>query len=218
MGSHFKRPKERKSVLWRSSSYRTACSGGSMTSWEAHHVACNHAIEGRGETMNQMSKQDKQFIEDCLWITDWDLNNKGNLVGLPTNKQYRLTNGKSPSNQCSHQVDHNTSDGYTNECKQWLFNNVWDTLREQREEHEVDPKDIKSLLEKCTTAFKGHLDTRGARKGGTQECWKNRFEDDYESKWYFPFSMAKNSAVRNRSPGVSSKKLDGIFRMIELAS
>jgi hypothetical protein len=215
--THFKRPKEQKSVLWRNSSYRSACSGGTMLSWEAHHIACNHAVEGRDTMMKQMSKEDRRFVEDCLWITDWDLNNKGNLVGLPKNKQYRLTDGKAPANKCSHQVDHNTSDGYTNECKTWLKDNVWDTLREERKEHEIDPKDIKGQLKACTSWFKAELRRRGGRKGGTAKCWKNRFEDDHTEKWYYPFSMANDGAVRHRSPGVSLKKLEGIFKMVQLA-
>ena len=206
-GKHFKKPKKRFSVLWRDSTYRDNCSDGFTSGfWEAHHIACNHAVEGREIEKNE------DYVEDCLWITEWNLNDPGNLIGLPKNRQYRKTDGKTPVNMCSHQVDHNTSDGYTNECKQWLKENVWDTLNDKRKNHEINAKSIKASLEKCTSTFKRKLTTRGKRKGGTLICWQNRFEEEYEDSWYYPFSMAK--IPRARHPGVSMKKLTHIFSQI----
>lgn len=205
---HFSKPPKRSSVLWRNSTYRSKCTDGFTDGyWEAHHVACNHAVEGR------VIEKNKDYVEDCLWITEWDLNNPDNLIGLPKNKQYRTSDGKVPSNKCSHQVDHNTSDGYTNECKQWLKDNVWDTLNDKRKKHENNAKNIKQQFEDCTDHFKALLDFRGIRKGGTLNCWDNRFNPDYKEKWYYPFSMGNDP--RKRHPGVSSNLLTNIFKQIK---
>jgi hypothetical protein len=208
---HFKKTNERKSVLTRNTGYRKNCSSGFVTGlWQAHHVACHHAVDGR-----EIEDEYLEYVENCLWITEWDLNASDNLVGLPVNIQYRMSNGEVPVNYCSHQVDHNTSGGYTDECKQWLKDNLWDTLKDKKKKHEVTAKSIASTLKKCTSTFKTKLTKRGKRNGGTKTCWKNRFKDSYENKWYHPFSMA---AVPNkRHPGVDTdkwKKMVDIFKKL----
>ncbi|MEW5801040.1 MAG: AHH domain-containing protein [bacterium] len=206
---HFSKPPKCESVLWRTSTYRDNCKNGFCEgSWEAHHITCSHAVEGR-----KIEKEKKKYVEDCLWITKWDLNDSSNLIGLPKNRQYRTTDGKKPLNMCSHQVDHNTSDGYTSECKKWLKENVWNTLCDKRKKHEVTAKAIKKQLEKCTSVFKKKLETRGMRKGGTLVCWQKRFQEEYEDIWYHPFSMAKKP--RKRYPGISNKNLKSIFSLIK---
>ena len=205
---HLEKPPKRLSVLWRDSKYRANCTAGFCKGfWEAHHITCNHAVEGR------VIEKNKEYVEDCLWITDWNLNDSDNLIGLPTNKQYRVSDGKIPVNTCSHQVDHNTAGGYTDECKKWLKDNVWDTLNNKRKAHETNAKAIKEQLEECTAVFKEKLETRGQRKQGTVICWHNRFRDEYESTWYYPFSMGKKP--RTRRPGVSFANLKRIFALIK---
>jgi hypothetical protein len=193
-------------VLWRSSNYRKACSSGFQgTYWEAHHIACNHAVEGR------VIKVNRAYVEDCLWITDWDLNDPDNLIGLPEYAQYKFSSGASPQNYCAHDVDHNTSDGYTEECKTWLKDNVWDTLNDKKKKHDVNAEAIRQQLVKCTSLFKGKLERRGIRKGGTLVCYRNRFEPGWEDKWYYPFSMA--DLPRKRHPG-TKRDLDKLFQQI----
>lgn len=206
---HFETTHDRKSVLWRNSTYRQDTSDGfrdATGAWESHHICCNHAVEGREINEN------KEYVEECLWITDWDLNNSGNLTGLPKNRQYRNSLGTNPVNLCSHQVDHNTSSGYTFECKQWLKINVWNKLNDKKKQHEVNAVDLKAQLEQCTSVFKAKLTARGARKGGTLLCWKNRFDPAWTDTWYHPFSMGM--FPRPRRPGISSTDLTNIFKLI----
>lgn len=210
--THFEKPKKRKSVLARNSSYRSNTTSGFVVgpgkNWEAHHVLCNHAVEGR------VIEKNKEYVEDCLWITDWDLNNGGNMIGLPTNRQYRQSLGAIPLDLPSHQVDHNTVGGYTEECKEWLKINVWDTLLEKKDNHEIDAKDIKALLEGGTTTFLAKIHLRGSRKGGTKHCWDRRFpaHAEHVDGWYHPFSMAKKPSPR--SPGIDWSKLENIFKKL----
>ncbi len=210
---HIAKAPERLSRLTKDSTYRRKKQEGFTNGdWQSHHVACEHAVAGR-----DMSDQ---FLEDCLWITDWDINAPDNLMGLPINSQYRKSNGTVPVNLPSHQVDHNTSDGYTNECKQWLKDNVWDTLVDKSKTHEVNAEDIQAQLEDCSSTFKTKLNKRGNRGGkgykGTLLCWQNRHEESMKDAWYKPFSMAKYP--RRRHPGVKASiwsKMTDIFKQIK---
>ena len=209
--SHFQKPDKRLSQLVRNSTYRDACSDGfTAGEWEAHHIACHHAVDGREIEDNYL-----EYVEDCLWITDWNLNSSANLIGLPKNRQYRNSNGTNPVNYCSHQVDHNTKAGYTNECKSWLQLNLWNTLKDKKKKHEVTAKDIKSTLEKCTNTYKKKLSSRGSRKGGTLLGWQNRFDPAYELTWYYPFSMGMFPSKRH--PGVNTSiadKMTNLFKKL----
>jgi hypothetical protein len=213
---HEERLGPRKSVLWRDNAYRDRCSPGRMKLWEAHHILCNHAMEGYEEAIKDMSKSDQKYIKDCLWITDWDLNNKGNMVALPENQEYEDRKGRYPNNKCSHQVDHNTQGGYTEEVKMVIRGNVFETLAADREKHELSAEDIAQLLKDVTSHFKDELRRRGRRNGGTKICWKNRWkkDDSYKFKWYYPFSMADDEMVRMRGRGVDKSSLDEIFKLL----
>jgi hypothetical protein len=215
MADHFTKPDKQVSVLRRNSKYRGNTSrgyrGGGGKCWQAHHILCNHAVEGR---IIPGDANYKAYVEDCLWITDWDLNNSGNMYGMPTNRQYRLSNGKVPLNLPSHQVDHNTKGGYTYECRDWLTENVWNTLDEKRESHKVDATDLKQQLEDGSDWFRDLIFERGLRKKGTLYCWGRRFptHSEHEKKWYFPFSMALKPSPRHA--GVDWATLTNIFKKI----
>jgi hypothetical protein len=211
MAKHIGKTSKRQSVLERNSSYRSNCGKGHMSGhWEAHHIACNHAVEGReiGGTAEYRS-----YVEACLWNTPWDLNDAKNLVGLPKNKEFRkLKPGDAVPPYCSHQVDHNTKGGYTDECKAWLKKNVWDSVKVKKKKHDFVLKSLKSQLDNCTTNFKRKLDSRAKRERGTAICWRNRQKASYKNKWYKPFSMGKKPT--KRSPGADNSRMKGIFAQI----
>ncbi len=221
---HFVKPAKRLSVLVRDSNYRDNTPHLSWmkaedVQWQAHHILCNHSVESR-----TFPPEDVVFAEDCLWITDWNLNARHNMVGLPLNRQYRETDGKVPVNKPSHQVDHNTTDGYTDECTDWLKTNVWDKIKDKGKNHKANAENMKELLKGGSTHFRTLLGERGCRKEGTAHCWSHRFEDPpagvpkagykQEKKWYFPFSMASNANVNERQPGVDWDELVGVLRKI----
>lgn len=217
------KPEERLSVLQRDRNYRDATGSGFTSGlWEAHHILCNHAVEGRDTSV----AADPQYVEDCLWITDWNLNDAHNMIGLPKNRQYRASLGKVPQNLPSHQVDHNTSDGYTNECKRYLEANVWTSLDNNRTDHEMNAESLQSQLRAGSDHFRRVLTRRGERNGGTQDCWEHRFPHapstasaaerasyQQKKKWYAPFSMG--AKPRKRHPGVNWGDLKHIFRQLK---
>lgn len=229
---------EQKSVLIRSNDFRDVCefktkAAGDVDwlesgAWQAHHILCNSAITRRAEDFEtkKLTLEEREYLEDCLWITEWDLNNRDNLIALPTNRYYREQWGavqqdekdRKPQYLPSHQVDHNTSDGYTHECREWLTNNVWDALKDTRQKHEVTAKTMAEFLKDGTKRFSEKLSDRGHREKDTAEgtayCWERRFSHhpEHVEQWYHPFSMGKTP--RRRNPGTSSSNLTHIFAQI----
>lgn len=214
---HLAKAPERKSLLTRDGSYRKTCEDNSLgftgpnkpdgNRWEAHHILCDHAVGSRDTT---------PYVEDCLWSTDWNLNDKHNLIGLPRNREFRQDGTARADKWVSHQVDHNTQGGYTDECKDWLQNNIFNSLAEKAEEedHSLEVEDIRSDLRTGSDIFRGLLKARAERPPGIVEGWKNRFEEEYQKSWYLPFSMGQNP--RHRSPGVDlNDKSRNVFKLLD---
>jgi hypothetical protein len=195
----------------RSSNYRDNCTNPSAAFVDGttpyknqiHHILCEHAIVDR----EPADKTKKKFISDCLCMMDWDINDANNLIALPMKSAYTRPGVNKPVNFCCHNVDHNTADGYTYECRDWLHDNVWDTLVDKAKTHAVNVTNIVSALNTCITTFKGRLTRRGKRNDGTESSWKNRFT---EPEWYHPFSMGANPSPR--SPG--GRGMPRVLKMI----
>jgi hypothetical protein len=185
---------------------------------EVHHVLCDHAVSRRAEYYEGLSPTTIDYLEACLWITPWTINNYDNLIGLPLNRQYRESRGKRPTDLPSHQVDHNTIEGYTDEVSKYLRKNVWNQLRAKKKVHDVDVKKIKKLLEDGTTHFDDLLAKRGKRgigirgQTGTEAGWKNRNDPKCSHDWYNPFSMA--AMANHRNPGKDPGNLDIVFELL----
>lgn len=84
----------------KSREYRATClSGGRgyLSDWhQAHHILPETCFE---KSVEQISPDDKRvYIENCKWVTDWNLNETYNLMGLPRLWSYMLayqkTHGK----------------------------------------------------------------------------------------------------------------------------
>lgn len=201
------------------SNYRKNCSNpmampNGMTPWpnQIHHILCEHAVLDI-QPSNDADGKKLAYINECLCIADWNINDSTNLIGLPLKPAYIKSRGTDPQNLPCHEVDHNTSNGYTFECKQWLHNNVWNTLIDRRKAHETSAEDIIAALKKCTSLYKSIITKRGNRgpgRCGTEICWKKRFEKKYEYEWYKPFSMSSDPS--HRSPG--GRWLPDIFEKI----
>lgn len=217
---HFEKPEKPLSVLVRKGNYRKTCrtAGQGFNSFgkysQVHHIVCEHAV-AQWKDHYEDNPAKMQYIEDCLWITDWNINHKDNLIGLPTNVQFIDIFGNLPETAWipldlpSHLVDHNTDDGYTEEVGAYLKTNIWDTLEESKKNHEVDAEAIKTQLKNASGHFEKRLRDRAKREGGVKKGWKLRFEKKYEKKWYHPFSMAETP--KHRYPGVSHTDLTDIF-------
>lgn len=227
--THIIKTRKRLSVLERDSTYRANTPEMDwMTTedvmWQAHHILCNHSVTD-ANIAKAIPKDDLPFAKACLWITPWKLNDAHNMIGLPLNWQYRDTDGKVPENLPSHQVDHNTTGGYTDECTDWLKNNVWNKIKDKGKDHEANAENMNTVLRGASDHFRGLLEDRGTRPDGkgTARCWAQRFPKappgvtryKHEKKWYFPFSMAKDSKVNGRQPGINWKSVEETLRKVK---
>ena len=216
--THFQKNAKRQSTLTRRSSrtYRKRCKAGGKgfmsgggKKWQAHHILCDHAMGGR-----VLPSGSEEFIENCLWVMPWDINDPPNMYGMPLKRQYAASGGKVPLNIPAHDVDHNTRDGYTDECKKWLKDHVWDVIdSKKRNPHKVEVKALKRLVEQCTATFLARLKARGLRALGTYACWK--MQNKWRNHWYKPFSMAATPTKRQPLPLDSSGAgLDDMWKAI----
>ncbi len=221
---HFDLPADRKSVLTRKSYYRDNTTSGftdartitgsldgkpaQKTCWEAHHIICEHAIGDRSFD----DDAHKDYVEACLWITDWDLNNPKNMIGLPLRKAFKA--GYVAQDVCCHQNDHNTKGGYTDECKDFMQVQIWNKLKKGQKFHTTDPQDIERFLVGASRHFDNALAARAARNGGTAQSWAKRHDTTWplHATWYLPLSMA--AVPVPRSPGVNTAAMTGVFSRI----
>ncbi len=213
--------RKRESHLERGQSYKRRCKsankgfnrGGIFS--QVHHILCDHAVARRVEAYKKQD-DDGAYMEACLWEVVWSINDLDNLIGLPTSAQYVASSGATPENFVSHTVDHNTTNGYTDEVADWLHKKVWNKLKAKKKVHDTDVQKINSLLESGTRYFAGELECRGMRESGagpgTRAGWKHRFEEACEYTWYHPFSMA--AVPNHRYPGRDPEDLAEIFELL----
>lgn len=217
-GAHFDRTRTRESSLTRKGRVhieRTS-TGYRVGAWQAHHILCVDALESRSFSDTDI----EDFAEACLWTTVWDINDGHNMVGMPVRSDYKDNNGVMGMDICCHANDHNTTGGYTGECKDYLQVQVWNKIKKKKnaKDHITNPESLKAALKAATTKFRGLLNDRAEREKGTLVAWTKRHDPGWENKWYKPFSMAKNSAVVPRQPGTKSNiatKMANIFLRIK---
>jgi hypothetical protein len=171
----------------------------------------------------------KLKLEQSLYITDWNINKKPNMIGLPQRCQFRqsyggaeaaaLTNAAAgatawkaatPINKPSHNNDHNTTGGYTEEVSTYLQTNIWDKFDASKGDHNADAKWLKDQLEAASSHFQDILLARGARSPGTVKAWQQRFT--LTPGWEDPFSMA--DVPTERSGGRAIGDLTNIFKAL----
>ena len=228
MSKHFKKPKKRASVVHRQAPKYNNNSkakpgyfkGLGNYDWGAHHVLCCSCFT----KIDAGDAQKNAYVEDCLYITRWNINDKPNMIGLPMYGRYVRTNCRNaePDELPAHDVDHNTTRGYTDEVTDYLNANVWQKFNDRRKKHEDNAENLKAALDSASKFFKGQLVKRGVRGGGNRKCWEARFthprkgwsaakKNSYKQvkKWYAPFSMALIPS--RRSPGVDWNDMTDIF-------
>ncbi len=213
-GKHFGDTHTKKSTLVRKSDYRAnTATGYKRGTWQAHHIICEHAIGSRKFSDDET----KEFGERCLWVTDWNLNDSPNMIGMPIRGDIRREDGIKDTNICSHANDHNTSGGYTDECKDYMKSKVWDKVKKGKPGHTTTPEDLSGALNAASAHFRIQLAKRASRKDGTMVAWTKRHEPAQAARWYIPFSMAKNGAVVPRLPGAPSNiaaSMTNVFKRI----
>jgi hypothetical protein len=157
---------------------------------QVHHILCHSCVQNAAIYVADV---DRVYVEKCLAITDWNVNNAKNLIGLPLKSAYVLDadGGKYSEsglwdNLPCHQIDHNPD--YTDAVKKWLHDNIWNTLKGKVDNCDVDPKNVKDKLDEASDHWKKHLRDRGKDQGGTKACWDER-NGAKKDVWWIPFSM-----------------------------
>jgi hypothetical protein len=220
-------------VLWEQDSHRDVSrangsgfiGGTPGVHWQSHHIVCISSMASRVAK----DAATKLKLEQSLYITDWNINKKPNMIGLPQRCQFRqsyggaeaaaLTNAAAgatawkaatPINKPSHNNDHNTTGGYTEEVSTYLQTNIWDKFDASKGDHNADAKWLKDQLEAASSHFQDILLARGARSPGTVKAWQQRFT--LTPGWEDPFSMA--DVPTERSGGRAIGDLTNIFKAL----
>jgi hypothetical protein len=192
------------------------CGGEAGPDWQSHHLVCIMALANR-ETS---SPEHAEYLQQCLWMTDWNINKAPNMIGLPTRSWYRKAYDNqnfAPQNLPSHNNDHPE---FLQEVHEHLGPNVWDTIDPDEKDHKKGAEQLKEALEKASKHFQKELLKRGIRNSGTMISWKTRFNNNTDKAarrasmgannlWYQPFSMALLPKPRN--PGQTLKDLAWLF-------
>lgn len=169
--------------------------------YEAHHIVCVAPVTSE-LTSNSA-------IEGVIAQTRWCINNAGNMIAMPlwghTVKWYcEITaaggvikdSATEPlfANIPQHDWDHNIKEGYT-----WEVLEDCKKLAKQVEQagHKIKGENLQAALDRLAGKFKGLLDARGGRSGGTHAAWR-KGQDDPESDWCHPFSMASTSRITRK--------------------
>ena len=208
--THFQKPENRESVLYRKSNFTDNLSDydSGKIPWKnnVHHmlVCCLFKQAKIGEAVGNDADKTR-YVNDCLWVTKWDVNRSENLIMLPLWSTYIEAYTKAsaapnpapplagPNELPAHTRDHSGKMGYTEEVKDWLAKNIWDSLNVKQEPHTADLETILGQLEIGETAWRGELTTRPASRGGTWNSWQTRATN---TTWYEAFSMSLTPKFR----------------------
>lgn len=180
----------------RKGTHITNCSGASPTGYltqnynQVHHILCHSCVQ---DSAIFVTGTDKTYIKKCIAMTDWDVNNTKNIIGLPLKNAYPPdADGGKYSEHAKwdklpcHQHDHNPY--YTQAVKTWLHDKIWSTLKGKVNNCDVSPKSVAGLLDDSSKHWQDFLVDRGKEHDGTKYCWDERNKSK-KAHWYKPFSM-----------------------------
>ena len=172
---------------------------------QVHHVLPVCTLQDGNINIKGAEKMD--FIHKCMAMTQWNINEQPNLIGLPTKQPYAQADreaatrgataaslkalsawlgnrGALPDLPC-HLYGH---DKYNDDVIDQLNEYLWPELLKNRKKCEDSGQDIKDLLEDHSEDRKDWIKTRGSEHGGAADCWVNR--EMKRSVWYIPLSLA----------------------------
>jgi hypothetical protein len=166
-----------------------------------------------------LSPQDKKdFFHQCMAMTEWNINDGHNLIGLPTKAVYRSHEGsrKKPEilqlsglaasedlsaerNEAARQAifgaipdlpcHQNQHDVYNIKVINHLKRQVWQPLVKEQKNCKLSPVALRERLRNSSDHWRKFLVRRGAEHQGASHCWVHRNDRGYRSFWYVPFSM-----------------------------
>ena len=191
-----------------------------MVVTEIHHVLCVHACSDDTHP-SDLSEDELTFIHKSLAITDWNINEGHNNIGLPRKWAYVLDTGNATGwdGLPCHQVDH---DIYLDTVKQWVTEEIWNKIKANKTEgncENMEGSAVAQLFKDGSVHWKSFLEERGKMHGGTKACldycMRGVPDPAKDDVWHVPFSMAcPANDIRRRtkppkSPSLQMKMLLG---------
>lgn len=160
-----------------------------------HHIVCISCMADGTIDGYVTDSAKRLFIEKCLKITDWNINARDNVVGLPKKLAYVEKPPEDWDGWACHQVDH---DRYLERVSDFLNRTIWTKLQAKAEACKTDGKLIADQLNKSSTHWLAELSGRC-----TALAWKYRFflpDRSPNELWFWPFSMYKDDARPRKPP------------------
>ncbi len=114
------------------------------------------------------------------------LNSYFNRFKSESREAWVALKGDSPENYPIHQPTNFGHKDYDKRLRKVVTKQVWNSLSEKKDKHEVDAENVKALLEKISGIYKKYLQKRG--QGANREKWDKRF-DMSDTSWFKPFTM-----------------------------
>jgi hypothetical protein len=191
---------------------------GAAGQCEFHHII---PIEIMQDSSLPPEKVD--FARKCMALTDWNINNSENLIGLPTKLPYEAADrhlnkglemlaavldvphnifGAIPDLPC-HQREH---DKYNRKLNTDFRSKIWNKLIKKRRACKMDGEKLKGQLETASGEWREFLVKRGAGPPSASTCWPNRNQKSFRKIWYKPFSMAIKPAKAEPPPDLFKTK------------
>ncbi len=138
-------------------------------------------------------------VDDTYKLTKWCINQKPNMIALPLKSTHRAHEEVRDMKLPAHDVDHNCTDGYTEEVLEDIKEMIWAKVKKaaaKKGKDHFEPKQVKSQFEKLVGKFRRNIHTRGGRSGGTATAYKKM--GSTKNRWWLAFSMAKTSVAMSR--------------------
>src|SRR5262245_20965558 len=83
--------------------------------WNAHHILPVHSVNAYGTDATYSACAAE--IDDCYKLTSWCINQSPNMIGLPLKSTHRAQAVIRALKLPAHDLDHNCTDGYTQEVE-----------------------------------------------------------------------------------------------------
>jgi hypothetical protein len=173
---------------------------------QIHHIVCISSMSNATIFDEIQDKGQTEFVRECLKLTNWNINDEPNTVGLPLKRAF--VHKSAPSGwdgwPC-HQVEHPS---YTDKVSTYLNDNVWQQVLRKRKkctqcgtECNINATSVLTELNGESKFWMSFLRNRGngsdSGQKGTAYCWANRA---LIPKWYIPFSMNPDGATPRKAP------------------
>jgi hypothetical protein len=194
---------------WCSDGYYETVAGSPISGEfsQIHHLLCVGKLKDSSISDQVNSTVKMEFLRECLKLTDWDINESYNTVGLPLKPAFIHLGAPSGwDGWPCHQVEHNT---YEDQVEMDLNANVWVQVlklqkkcKDCKKKCNINAEGIETQLTNESQRWRDFLSNRGkglnVGTNSTAWCWKNR--KSIKGSWYKPFSMNPGKPAKRECP------------------